>query len=278
MILRNLWKQCNESGIYFGMNATFVAYIDESGDEGFSFEAGSSKWFVLSAVVTRKQRDIQTVKLVDRVRTLLGKSDKKPLHFRDLKHEQRLPFVAAIAEAELRTISVLIHKPSLQEPEKFQERYRLYFYAVRLLLERVSWYCRDHKTPHDKGDGSVRIVFSNRSGMSYNEMGEYLTRLQKDFSDVRIDWSIVKLDNITAYSAGKRMGLQIADAVASSFFYAVQPTQHGFTEDRYARMLKPVVYHREGRYRGYGLKFWPRETDELLKSTEYLKGIGDEYQ
>ncbi len=260
--------------------ATFVAYVDESGDEGFSFEAGSSKWFVLSTVVTRKQRDIETVKLVDRVRNLLNKPDKKPLHFRDLKHEQRLPFVAAIAEAELRTISVLIHKPSLKEPEKFQERYRLYFYAVRLLLERVSWYCRDHKTPNDEGDGSVEIVFSNRSGMSYSEMREYLTHLQKqmDFSDIRIDWSAIKLDKIKAYSAGKRMGLQIADAVASSFFYAVQPSRHGFTEDRYARMLKPIVYHRQKRYRGYGAKFWPKETDDLLNSKEYLKGVANEYQ
>jgi hypothetical protein len=47
------------------------------------------------------------VKLVDEVRSQLGKAPQKPLRFRDLKHEQRLPFIGRIAAAKLRTISVL---------------------------------------------------------------------------------------------------------------------------------------------------------------------------
>lgn len=262
------------------MKPTFVVYVDESGDEGFSFGGGSSEWFVLSAVITRKAKDLQVVKLVDAIRKQLSKPEKKPLHFRDIKHEQRLPFIAEIAGADLRTVSVLMHKPSLKEPEKFQERYRLYFYAVRYLFERVSWYCRDHKTAHDSGDGSAQIVFSNRSGMSYDEMRKYLDHLEANTGPlaVRIDWSVIKAAQIVAFSAGKQMGLQIADAVASSFYYAVQPTQHSFTEDRYARMLKPVVYHRQGRYLGYGLKFWPREVDEVLKSAEQIEWVRANYQ
>ena len=38
----------------YAMAASFVGYVDESGDEGFKFTAGSSAWFVLSAVITRK--------------------------------------------------------------------------------------------------------------------------------------------------------------------------------------------------------------------------------
>lgn len=255
------------------MSATFVVYIDESGDEGFSFGKGSSDWFVLSAVITRRATDLETVKLVDRVRTSLKKPDKKPLHFRDLKHEQRLPFIAEIAKSDLRIVSVLICKPALKEPEKFQERYRLYFYAVRHLFERVSWYCRDHRTGHDHGDGSAEIVFSNRSGMSYAEMRDYLKYLKErtGLLDVRIHWPVISPEQITAYSSGKRMGLQIADAAASGYFYAAQSSQYGFAEDRYARMLKPVVYHRNGVYQGYGLKFWPREAEELLKAEAHLQ-------
>ena len=33
-----------------------------------------------------------------------------------------VPYVDEIAKSKLRTISVLIHKPSIKEPEKFQER------------------------------------------------------------------------------------------------------------------------------------------------------------
>jgi len=47
---------------------TFVVYVDESGDEGFSFGRGSSEWFVLSAVIIKKANELETVKLVDRIR------------------------------------------------------------------------------------------------------------------------------------------------------------------------------------------------------------------
>jgi hypothetical protein len=187
-----------------------------------------------------------------------------------------LPFIAEIVKVDLRTVSVLVCKPSLKEPEKFQERCRLYFYAVRYLFERVSWYCRDHKTGRDVGDGSAEIVFSNRAGMSYAEMRGYLKYLKERTGplDVRIHWPVMDPDNITAYSSGKRMGLQIADAVASSLFYSVQSSQYGFAEDRYVRMLKPVVYHRNGLYLGYGLKFWPKEAEVSLQWMNDYAGPG----
>jgi uncharacterized protein DUF3800 len=47
------------------MPCSYVVYVDEAGDEGFSFKSGSSEWFVLSAVLTLKAEDLETVKLVD---------------------------------------------------------------------------------------------------------------------------------------------------------------------------------------------------------------------
>ena len=44
--------------------ASFRAYIDESGDEGFVFRndgSGSSRWFVISALVGRVKDDLQVV-------------------------------------------------------------------------------------------------------------------------------------------------------------------------------------------------------------------------
>lgn len=53
------------------MNPTYTAYIDESGDEGFSFDEGSSSWSVISAVVIKKHLELNTVKLLDEVRVLM---------------------------------------------------------------------------------------------------------------------------------------------------------------------------------------------------------------
>ncbi|CAN7268763.1 DUF3800 domain-containing protein [Trinickia sp. LjRoot230] len=104
------------------MSSSFRVYIDESGDEGFKFlpdEQGSSRWFVLSAVVIRKERDLQLVQLAKDVRVLLKKEPKHALHFRHLKHEQRVPFVRRIGESPLRHIHILVHKPSIADPEAF---------------------------------------------------------------------------------------------------------------------------------------------------------------
>ena len=162
------------------MSSSFVAYIDESGCEGFKFladEQGSSRWFVLSALVLRKENDLLAVELAKQARMLLKKPPKHPLHFRHLRHEQRVPLARLIGTASVRTVNVLIHKPSIKEPEVFQQQaYALYRYATRLLVERLSWLCRDNRKA-GYGDGTVEIIFSNRSAMSYDDLRDYLERL-----------------------------------------------------------------------------------------------------
>jgi len=140
---------------------SFKVYVDESGDEGFVFHAdgsGSRRWLVLSAVVVRTKNDLKLVETLKSVRQLLGKQPKQQLHFADLKHEQRVPYVKQIANTPVRTVSVLIHKPSISDPEKFQsEKFLLYRYATRYLLERVSWFCRDQRID---GEGDVLRRFA----------------------------------------------------------------------------------------------------------------------
>jgi hypothetical protein len=261
--------------------ASFVVYIDESGDEGFVFHpdrSGSSRWFVMGAVVTRKAFDVETVKLVDTLRAML-KWERKPLHFRKMKHEHRLPFIDLIAKSKVRVLAVAVHKPSLKEPETFQQKSVLYQYATRYLLERVSWCCRDHRRESD-GDGTAEIIFSNRAGTSYSEMKVYfeLLRRKTEVGDIRIDWDVIKPESVRAVNHDQLMGLQIADACASAFYYGVQVNPQGFNEPRYATMLRPVVYAHKGRRLGNGLKLWPREADALVESQGELAWIRDMYE
>ena len=257
------------------MTSSFTAYIDESGDEGFVFlpgEKGSSRWLVLSAVVFRKAKDLEAVRVMREVRTLLGKDPKKALHFREMKHEHRVPYVRALATAPIRTVSVLIHKPSITEPEKFQsEAFRLYRYATRLLVERVSWLCRDTRKDNE-GDGSCELIFSNRSAMSYEDLRNYLLHLKdKPGTDIRIDWNAIKPEQVRAVNHDQLAGLQMADAVASSLFFAVNLTQYGEVEDRYFKMLRPTIYrHPKSGELGYGLKFWPGSLEALAENMAHL--------
>ncbi len=257
------------------MNTSYRVYIDESGDEGFTFlpnEQGSSRWLVLSALVMRKENDLHTAALAKQARTLLDKQPKHPLHFSHLKHEQRVPFARLIGQMQARTVNVLIHKPSIPEPEVFQQqKYSLYRYATRLLLERVSWFCRDHyKNGH--GDGSAELIFSNRSAMSYDDLRNYLEQLKADkVHDVRIDWKVIHPTLVSAVNHDQLAGLQLADAVATSAFYAVHKNQYGEQEDRYLKLIAPIIYRREGKLDGYGLKFWCDNKAEITRILEVVQ-------
>jgi hypothetical protein len=182
------------------MAASFVAYIDESGDEGFKFrtsvnEEASSDWFVIAAFVTRKKTDLEVVKAIDLVRQELKLHARKHVHWKKLKHAEKVRYSQIVAGLHARVIGVCVHKPLLLEPETLQDRYRLYLYAVRYLLERFSWLARDrYNRGRWGGDGTVELLFSNRQGMSYDEMWDYLRLLEKKQEtglDIRIEFAHV---------------------------------------------------------------------------------------
>jgi hypothetical protein len=220
--------------------------------------------------VIRKENDSLVVALAKQARELLKKPPKHPLHFRELKHEQRVPLARLIGQAQARAVSVLIHKPSIPEPENFQQqKYSLYRYACRLLLERVSWLCRDHHKV-GQGNGRAELIFSNRSAMSYDDLRDYLHQLKDDVS-VRIDWNVVDPSLVRAINHDQLAGLQLADAVATSMFYAVHKNQYCEVEERYLKLIAPIIYRHEGKMEGYGLKFWCDDKDEVSRVLEVVR-------
>ena len=129
--------------------------------------------------------------------------------------------------------------------------------------------------------GTFELVLSNRGGMSYTAINEYMDSLiikagLKEAGtlvhDIRIAAGTMDAGKVLTFSRGDRMGLQVADAVASGFYNALE-ARYGFTEDRYARMLKPILYNYRdwGRYRGYGLEFFPAEAEKLIETDARLK-------
>lgn len=252
------------------MASSFVIYIDESGDEGFNFKpggAGSSVWFVLTAVIIRKEYDLAMVTDVRKSRERLGRGPTDTLHFKNLSHSHRLAWAQDVGKMRLRIASFLVHKPSI-DPTDFQATpYLLYRYCTRLLIERCSWLCRD-KAVAGRGDGVADLIFSNRSKMSYEELRAYLVKLSTD-PKVKIDWRHIDPTRVRAVNHDQLAGLQVADCAASAHFKAVAPDPFGNAEPRYFSALSSRLYKNNCRIMSYGLKFWPDLT-QIRPSNTHL--------
>ncbi|WP_054303834.1 DUF3800 domain-containing protein [Gemmobacter sp. LW-1] len=258
------------------MTHTYVAYIDESGDDGLGKyrepggRGGASPWLVISACIFRATHQLDAVTWRDEISSRMPEKKSRTLHFKDLSHGQKVVAAQVIGNKPLRTVSILAAKRPIPDGI-YTQKNQLYFYLTRYLIERISWLCRDMRPRAPEGDGRVKITFSRRGGMSYEDFRAYLTRLQGASSDdVRIHWPVIDISAVDAQDHSKLASLQIADAVASSFAAAVEPDIYGNCETRYSELLRGVTYNHKGKFLSYGLKSVPT-LDRCLLSAEQQK-------
>jgi hypothetical protein len=249
---------------------SFVAYIDESGDDGLgNFRSpgtqGSTHWFTISCCVVRRKNDLRLVEFRDEILNSFRSSKKREIHFRNLNHEQKVFTCSKMAKMPIVSVSVMNNKTSISEEakQKFSDKSLFYWYTMRYIIERVSWLCDEAEKKDGEGDGTVKLIFSNRGGLKYGEFQDYLRILKRQSTEIR--WKSINIDSIEVYHHAARAGLQFADCVASAFSAAVEPNFYGLLEPRYAEILTSKIYCRKGNYLSYGLKVLPNLTSGLTK-------------
>ena len=258
------------------MTHSFVAYIDESGDDGLAKfrepggQGGASQWLVISACVWRQTHDLAAVQWRDAITAKMPeRRDKKgrpkrDIHFKDLGHGQRTMVAQNLSELPLRGLSVAANKLEL-DPANYPAKNQLYFYLTRYLIERLSWLCRDMRPTVPEGDGKVKVTFSRRGGMQYDAFRDYLRRLKNDDAhDIRIHWPVIDIDAVDALDHSRSASLQLADCFCSSIAAAFERDRYGNCEPRYAETVKRIVYQRKGNYLSYGMKTLPHHSEMQL--------------
>ncbi|MDE1149129.1 MAG: DUF3800 domain-containing protein [Azospirillaceae bacterium] len=127
----------------------FVAYIDESGDDGLdkvfpNRSNGSSEWFVLSAVVVRAENENKIGKIQREIISKFKNTQRKYIHYRDLIDAKKQIACSEIGRADLRCFVVMSNKKNMEryrnEKCKKDKNY-LYWWCTRLLMERVTEFC-----------------------------------------------------------------------------------------------------------------------------------------
>jgi len=250
---------------------SYIVYIDESGDEGF--KDSSSQYFGFGAIIIKKENDLKLPRLQKRILGEISQSKSKPLrniHFASLKHEQRKYICDSFVREKLpiRAFVVISDKSKISDQltkEFDQEKFKLFNYLARHLLERISWFVRDHR---DNANETAEVIFSNRKQLKLEKVQEYFDSL-KNNSSCKIEWSA--FGQVRVVNHDQLAGLQFADVFATSFrHYAFEGLKLG-VDTGYARALKPFLYKRNGLVENYGLKtrginseFLHQETKEML--------------
>lgn len=244
----------------------YIAFIDESGCDGDKFDKGSSEFLILSAVVGIGVMQSEIDMRCDIIRNMAQKSDdwqipkfekaNPAIRWAACQHFAELPFYAT---------HVIIHKPSIREVKLRTDRNRLYRYASKLLVERISWICDSLHSPGAPGE-LCEIVFSQDLSRCYDSFKSYIAILSTARHRIAtsIKWKHISAEHITDAPFRKNIGLLLADFHASALGLASEKKKFGQFDERYARMLgEPILKSAQRSAFGYGYKFWPAEAEPL---------------
>ena len=80
---------------------------------------------------------------------------------------------------------------------------------------------------------------------------------EKNDLDIQIHWPVIDIEAIQALDQSESRGLQLADLAISGLTTALEPDYYGNCESRFAQMLKPNIYNRNGNFYSYGAKMIP---------------------
>ncbi len=255
----------------------FTVYIDEAGDEGFGKLAagpvgGQSRWLILGACIVSRENDLKLPRWRDQILERFPRKQKRDLHFRDLKHEQKIVVCQEIAKLPLGACLTLSHKVTISGSDfedTFKKKGYLYNFMIRWLLERVTTACSSKDS-----SCSIKLVFSRRGGTDYKSMKEYLELMRDGREALRpvrsINWNVLDIDAIAVENHSKWAGLQLADCIASAFFSAVEPNLYGNYEPNYALLLKRNLLRTKSNALNYGLTPVP-SLDKSMPDTDQLR-------
>ncbi len=250
------------------MTLQFVAYIDEAGDEGINKlrePSGQSRWLLLGGILVSAENDRLLPVWRDEGLALFPKKKTKDLHFRDLKHDQKVALSEFLSKKRMGVCCVCSNKETLLDRGKYEALYgqkgHLYNYLTRFLLERLTETVAEEAKRQGQ-PARLRIVFSRRANTDYHAMQEYLT-LMRDGKEVKkpirgINWSVFDPADIRVENHSKWAGLQLADAATSATFSALEKNFYGHYEPRYALAFAKRFIRRDKNLLDCGLTLVPK--------------------
>jgi hypothetical protein len=254
----------------------YRVYVDETGDRGWG--GRSSPIFVTSAVIVRDGHDRDLLEALDGINAALKKPAGTVLHWTEnvKGHSQRKYVVRQLAALDMTITSVIVFKSPSGSGAGVRDPALMYNYAVRRLLERVSWFV-------DDAGGIASVTFAHLRNFPYPRLRQYIAYLQLQRTEIR--WAAFtgtpKIDQ-----PSRIRPLQVADLAAGAHGSALRPDRYGAYEAGYLLELAPRIYVRgNANVMSYGFNivgspshvktypWWP-DFEAAIRASQAKRGAG----
>ena len=231
----------------------YNVYIDESGDEGIK---KGSKYFILTARIVKKEKDLEIAKNVDVIKQNLEMDIKKQLHWKLLKGlPNKNMIMDIVGTLDITIINVIVDTKCI----KLIPSNNIYNYFSGYLYERICWYMNEH-------NGIANINISSRGNLSKQSLSNYLNN--NNHKKFNID--IAKIKSIKIVPNERKRLLQLADCCCSALFQALKYNNE--IHYNYVTKKKEKIYYKNNNYLSYGLKLVPSDSQatELKQLITFL--------
>ncbi len=267
----------------------YLAYLDEAGDPGLRRvlgvdNAGASEWLMLAAVVVRECHEKDIDGWLSSLLEQFKGHQRAGMHFADLHPSKKLAACEYVARLPVRCFVVASNKKNMraysnEAAAQIPAKDWFYCWMTRLVLERVTHFVRkDGIKRHDEAK-ALKIVFSERGGISYGQMDAYYSWLKMRSRAGKLYlpmgdlcWEVMRRDFLEVIPHAECSGLQLADVVASAFYNACDVYSKRGCQPQFAMALKPrigrVPDKGRGQIAGYGVKLMPSFGKARLRSEQ----------
>lgn len=187
-------------------NSKQLVFIDDSGDPGIKFRAGSNQYFLLAAIVFDRANDAENcTKTINQFKKQHNIPLNLELKFHTLKKEYVIKLLQLLTKKKYRIYAVVVDKTNLKI--KVKEHHKINFYYQTLAQRLVTL------------ELTSAVVFSDgRNDRNYQlKIKTYLRKKVNTYSQKIVEFTIVNSKNNTL--------IQFADIIAGSIFRSLNNTK-----------------------------------------------------
>lgn len=238
------------------------AYIDESGDTGFTKyrvrgkrlrqgqRAGSSRTFLMAAVVVPPRDQANLGRKWVEITNDAGFRREGATHWVDAKHSQRIILASCMNKMPLTVLASVVLKPHLPEHEQLPKE-ALYLSTLEHLVSVIAEFAQEKlRLP-------VRLHIATWGSFGNDDYVALFAQM-RDNPDSPVNWAFID-PTVESKAATESKLIQVADCAAGSIHAAFDLDYQGNSDPSYLAFIHNKIWRRKGAITpiGGGLRVHP---------------------